>query len=125
MNITLKSIPHDQQRYETAGDWKINPDGSIEINVSDMGNEDYNFLVALHELVEVWLCQKRGIKDEDVTKFDIAFEESRGKNDNGEPGDEPDAPYQNEHLIATGVEKIVAASIGVKWKEYDDAVNAL
>jgi hypothetical protein len=123
--ITIKTIPHDQQRYETVGDWKISPNGDIEILVSDMGNPDYEFLVGLHELVEVYLCKKRGITDDHVTAFDVSFESSRLPGNVDEPGDDPRAPYQNEHCIATGIERLVSAALGVPWKEYETAVNAL
>ena len=125
MNITLKSIPHDQQRYETVGDWIIDDNGDITILVSDMGNEDYNFLVALHELVEVKLCIARGIRQEDVDAFDIAFEERRKEGNEDEPGDDPEAPYRREHFFATNVERLMADQLGVDWKAYGDAVYAL
>jgi len=125
MNIVIKTIPHDQQRYETVGDWKISENGDIEILVSDMGNEDYNFLVALHELIEVKLCQKRGITDDLVTAFDMAFEEKREEGNEDEPGDDPAAPYKTEHFCATNIERLISAELGVDWRTYDATVNAL
>lgn len=125
MKIQLKTIPHMHQRYETVGDWQILKDGSIQIDVSDMGNEDYAFLVAIHEAIEVWLCRKRGITDEAVTAFDVAFEEIRAEGDVSEPGDHPDAPYRKEHFFATNIERIIAEELGVDWSVYDKAVNDL
>ena len=125
MKILLKTIPHSKQRYETSGDWQIAEDGSISIDVSDMGNEDYAFLVAIHEAVEVWLCQKRGITDEVVTAFDIEFERNRPEGDESEPGDHPDSPYRKEHFVATNIERIIAAELGVLWADYDKAVMGL
>ena len=97
----------------------------INIVVSDMKNPDYEFLVAVHELIEAWLVRKRGISEERITEFDIAFEKARPEDDLSEPGDEPDAPYQNEHCIATGVERILCAAMGIPWKEYDETVGNL
>lgn len=129
MNITIKSIPHDQQRYETVGDWLIDEKtGDITIFVSDMGNEDYNFLVALHELIEVKLCQKRGIKQEAVDAFDKNFEVEReaGKHEeDDEPGDDPAAPYKKEHFFATNMEALIAGELSVDWKEYENTIYAL
>ena len=126
MDIHIQTIPHKQQRYETVGDYFANSDGSTEVRISDMGNEDYAFLVALHELIEFWLTQKRGIKEEDITAFDIMFEEERkeGKHSaEDEPGDDPRAPYRDEHRIATIIEMLIARELEVDWFKYDEAVT--
>lgn len=125
MKIEMITIPHDAQRYDTCGDWEIGKDGSISISVSDMGNEDYALLVALHELVEVWFCRKRGISQKSVDDFDIAYENARKDGDISEPGDSTKAPYFLEHRFATKIERQVAAQLGVNWEEYDNAVNDL
>jgi hypothetical protein len=124
MNIIIKTIPHKHQRYETVGDYfKI---GELDtILVSNMGNPDYEFLVAVHELVEMYLCQRRGISERSICSFDIKFEKNRKEGNLDEPGDDPKAPYQNEHNFATAVERMVCAALGVKWKEYEKAVNKL
>lgn len=125
MKIQLRTIPHSEQRYETCGDWENLPDGSLRISVSDMGNEDYAFLVAIHEAIEVWLCNKRGITDEVVSAFDIEYEKNRPDGDESEPGDHPDAPYRKEHFFATNIERMIALELGVDWAVYDDAVMSL
>lgn len=125
MNITLKSIPHDQQRYETCGDWQIAENGDITILVSDLGDEQMNELVALHELIEVLWCRDRGVKQEDVDAFDVAFEASRKEGDESEPGDAPDAPYRDGHFFATNIERQFAHERGVDWAEYEDKINAI
>jgi len=96
--------------------------------VSALKNEDYEFLVGLHELVEQHLCKRRGITTQSVDEFDIEFEKQREKSltlSNAEPGDNRFAPYQNEHCIATGIERIMAAAIGVKWSDYETEINSL
>ena len=125
MKFQLRKIPHSEQRYETCGDWVILEDGSIRISVSDMGNEDYAFLVALHEAVEVWLCKKRGITDAEVSAFDIEYEKNRPEGDESEPGDDPNAPYRKEHFFATNIERMIALELGVDWAQYDKAVMSL
>lgn len=119
------SLPHEDQRYETCGDWRLADDGSIEILVSYMGDEKFVHLVAVHELVEVILCHYRGIGDVEVTAFDEAYEASRKEGDESEPGDDPKAPYAAEHSAATGVERLLASMLGVSWSQYDKAINAL
>ena len=125
MKIQLRTIPHSEQRYETVGDWENLPEGSLRISVSDMGNDDYAFLVAIHELVEVWLCNKRGITDEAVSAFDIEYEKNRPEGDESEPGDHPDAPYRKEHFFATNIERMIALELGVDWAQYDQKVMSL
>lgn len=124
MNIIIKTIPHSAQRYPTCGDW-LYEDGQLHIRVSKMSDSRFEFLVALHELVEVKLCEWSGVTQEMVDKFDMDYEKHRHPNDNSEPGDSPDAPYRFQHCLATGVERIVAAVLGVDWLEYEKAIDAL
>lgn len=124
MRITIQTIPHAQQNYETVGDYFSDGD-DMHIKVSEMGNRDFEFLVAIHELVEAYLCQKRGITDEEITTFDIEFEAKRKPGDLSEPGDSRDAPYQNEHNLATAVERMMCAALGVSWQDYEQAVLRL
>ncbi len=42
MDIHIKTVPHKEQRYNTVGDYWIE-DRVIQIRVSEMGNEDYEF----------------------------------------------------------------------------------
>ena len=55
----------------------------------------------------------------------MAFEKARKKGNEDEPGDDPRAPYVVQHCIATGVERILAALLGVSWKRYEEAINRL
>lgn len=124
MNITIKTIPHAEQRYPTVGDW-IEEGGGLIVAVSDMGNDDFAFLVGLHEMIEGWLCLRRRIDQGAVDAFDVAFEAARQPGNTDEPGDHPDAPYRREHFFATSIERLMAAELGVDWAEYEKAVNAL
>lgn len=119
MKITIKTIPHDKQRYETCGDWGFDQNGDLDICVSAMGDWRYELLVGVHELIEAALCKHRGIAGEAVDAFDKDF------GGDGEPGDDPRAPYHKEHRSATNVEMRLAAELGVDWIAYDDAVLAL
>lgn len=128
MNINIKTIAHSEQRYPTVGDWQIDEQGNLEIRVSDMGNPDYESLVALHELVEVLLCKKRGITTEQVDVFDKQFEADRAVGMHGpedEPGDDPLAPYKKEHFFATNIEALMSSELGVDWKTYEEKINEL
>lgn len=116
LNIKITTVPHAQQRYDTVGDWILHEDGTIEIRVSDVGNWSMEACVALHELVECLLCLNRGIETETVDSFDMGWKPHDGID---EPGDDPNAPYYEEHQIATAVERLMAAELEVAWVEYE------
>ena len=124
--FTISQIPHQRQRYETVGDWI--PGSPAEIRVSKMKDQRYVFLVALHEMIEFELCKKNGITDREVVAFDVNFEAERRNNlhpIDAEPGNDPRAPYRNEHDFATMIEMMVAQKLGVSWSDYERTVLAL
>lgn len=123
MKIIIDTIPHSQQRYPTCGDWQWLDGGEVLfIRVSKLSDWRYEILIAIHELIETVLCKNDGDVESDVDAFDIAYEKQRAPGDESEPGDSPRAPYRRQHLIATGIEKILAAELGVDWKAYDKEV---
>lgn len=111
----INVIPKEQQRYDTVGDWI--PGNPVKINISKLDNPDYEFLTALHELIEYKLCEKRGITDEEVVAFDTSTKSNK------EPGSLPDAPYKKEHEFANKMEKMMCEEMGIDWKEYDEHVG--
>ena len=127
MKIVIETIPQEQQRYPTVGDWYFDDQDTLQIKVSDMKNWKYEFLVAIHEMVEMMLCREHGVAELNVTAFDEKFEKLResfpGLIGEQEPGDMVSAPYFNEHQFATKIEKQVAAELGVDWDEYNSSVN--
>lgn len=133
MKIEIKSIPHATQRYPTCGDWLFAPDGTLLINVSEEMGPDSCFLVAMHELIEVWIATKHGVTVQAVDDFDIAYEKEHreggtleGKRlDDSEPGDDPRCPVFEEHQLATLIERILCAQLGMTWRQHDTVVNSL
>jgi hypothetical protein len=127
IDILVKSIPHSEHRYPTCGDYWYEG-GGYQVRVSDMGNMYYEFLVAMHEQIEYMICLRAGIREEDITAFDIMFEEERDRGLHGpddEPGDDPRAPYYWQHQTATIVERIVCQTLGLRWEDYCAAIEAL
>jgi hypothetical protein len=124
MNAQIKSIPHKEHRYPTVGDYWLDENGVTQFRVSDMANEDYHFLVAIHEMVEEHLTRRCGIHEADIKAFDEAFEAKRAEGNENEPGDDPAAPYRKEHRFAENIERQIALEIGVDWAEYSRVVNA-
>ena len=95
------------------------------ISVSKLSDWRHEVLIAIHEFAEVVICKHNGVSQESVDKFDMDFEEARHPDNEDEPGDDPSAPYVREHCIATGIERIIAAELDVKWKNYEDEINQL
>lgn len=125
MNINVVTIPHNTHRYETVGDWWFDGFGNLEIRVSKTGDERYEQLVAIHEIIEALLCKQRGISEKEVSDFDILFEQKRAVGNTDEPGDAPDAPYRKEHFFATSIERLIAGEFQVNWSEYEKVLETL
>jgi len=117
LNIEIKTVPHSSQRYPTTGDY-FRDGKRLCFRVSDMGNRTYEFLVAVHEIVERMLCEARGITDHEIDRFDIA-------NEADDPGDDPNSPYHREHIFAACVERLLAHELGVEWEDYETAIDEL
>lgn len=109
MNILIQSVHPSLMRYGTFGDW-FYEESDLIIQVSSELSEDEQFLVALHELIEVKLCEKNGITQKQVDDFDFNF---KSDDPNEEPGDHPDAPYRKQHRFAMLIEHLAANELGI------------
>jgi hypothetical protein len=119
-DINIKVLPRKRMRYRTCGDyWEKRK--SLEIRVVEQVNEDYEFLVAVHELVEFYITRKRGIKEEDIMKYDLDWEDRTDKVD--EPGNQEDCIYKKEHRFAENLERLIAAELGIDWQLYDKELS--
>ena len=125
--VVIRVIPHSQHRYKTTGDYYEVGEGRWVIEVSELGDARYEFLVAVHELVEWFLLWLRGVKEEEVRAFDEWWESEaeKGNVQGNEPGDDVRAPYYWEHVFATLVEKMVALQLGVDWEGYKRRLKEL
>lgn len=121
--IVIDVIPHKKHRYPTVGDY-YKKKGELHIRISKM-NSRHEFLVLMHELLEWFLIEQKAIPISVIDKFDIAFEKNREEGNVNEPGDDPEAPYYDEHQFATLIEKLLAEKLGVNWSKYDQNVNSL
>jgi hypothetical protein len=119
IDITISTIPQEQQRYDTKGDWFSDEQRHVTIRVSDFRNPRFEFLIALHEMIEMCLCHDHGISEDIVDKFDLTF---KGE---GEPGDDLDSPYFKEHQFATIIERLMAHELGVDWQTYNQRLNEI
>lgn len=115
LRVVCKAIEQKDQRYATVGDYWTEPDGTEQIRSSRFPDWRMEVLVMLHEFVETMLCRQRGIPEATIKAFDEAFEAT---GEDGEPGDQPDAPYWREHQFATYVERSMCHELRVDWEEY-------
>lgn len=107
--------------YPTVGDWQAWTNGKILATVSSMASPDAEFVILLHEIIEAYLCRKRGITGEQVAAFDRIFELERGAglhSSMAEPGDHPQAPYRREHQFSTMIEMAVFHELGGAWPDH-------
>lgn len=125
MKISITSVPHKKQRYDTVGDYGGRFPSNAWVKISKMPDWRYMFLVAFHELIEWALCTHRGITNREITDFDKAFEARREPGNLDEPGHDPKAPYRKEHAFAERLERLLAKELDVDWKKYDGLVNSL
>lgn len=115
LTINMRTVPHDKQRYDTAGDWSYSKDDDhliITVWASDSGSVHSTFLLMMHEVVEAYLAWQRGISPEAVTAWDVAY------TGEGEPGDGALCPYREAHQYAEVIERMLAAMIPVDWNGY-------
>ena len=119
MKIIIETIPHKDQRYPTVGDWQFLGD-ELLIRVSEMGDWKKEALVGIHELVEALLCKSRGITQEEVDKFDMAY-----KGADMDPGGDIHAPYHSQHLIAGDFEAWLQKDLSVDEEDYENAIDKL
>ncbi len=124
VNRLLKAEDHPCG-YPTCGDWFFDNSSALRVSVSTMGDQDSEFAIAIHEMVEAWLCKQNGVSSEEVSEFDRRFEEERNlgaHSAKAEPGDDPRAPYRREHQMATAVEMMVLTLLGKSWPDHNESI---
>lgn len=115
--IIIDFIPHNRQRYNTAGDYYIKK-GILYFKISKM-KPDYMLLLMVHELVEQYLTARKGITNRQIDQWDMKHD------DTIDPGLLKDCPYYSEHLFCLGLEKLICQKIGINWKTYDNSFDKL
>jgi hypothetical protein len=120
--IEIRFIPHKDHRYPTVGDYFESGEiGNVIINVSKMRDKRYEFLVAIHELVEMCLCDVAGIPFDEIDRFDKSAIGQQSE----DPGMEPLAPYRRQHAIAMAIEMLLATEMNVEWLKYESYLTHL
>lgn len=112
MKIVIDFIPEADMRYDSLGDWFWDETDTLHIRSVDTGKPNEDFLVAWHELAEAWLCRDKGISQQTVDEFDLAFV-TPAEDEDAEPGDDERAPYRAQHRQAMLLEMTLALFLGL------------
>lgn len=118
MTITIKSVPQNRIRADQAGDWWLFGD-DITVHTLETFPPEDQLRVAIHELIEAWLCRRDKVSEQDVCAFDYSYEAERkeGKHkEDDEAGDDPRSPYRDQHSAATHVERAVCHVLNVPYE---------
>jgi len=118
MEITTEIVPLESQRYETLGDYFLT-DNTLNFKITDTGNNTYNKLILIHELVEELMTSYKGIHEGDILKWDLEHKNSE------DPGREAGSPYRNEHMFAEMVERMICHQLEIDWNKYEEHLNSL
>lgn len=125
MRIEIEIRPIEKMRYATCGDYFYKEDGTLRFEIADTGNEFYNKMILIHEMVEEALTKHLGITEKQIMDFDLYYEKRREQGlvpKESEPGFDKNAPYVREHTVATAIEMLMCAHAGISWNDYDNHV---
>ena len=127
MRIIVDVIPHNEQRYETCGDWFWEGE-TLYIKVSKMSDWRREFLIAWHELFECMWSKQNGVTQEAVDAFDMKFLADQKKGDHPdeeEPGDNPNCPCYIGHQLGVAFEQLACIELKEDWIKYNEEVDSL
>lgn len=114
MKITIEIIPHNQQRYDTEGDWQWDGE-NLNIKISEQSDWKYEILMAIHEFVEAVLCKQDGVSEQQVDDYDFSHPEAGDSEE-----DMSDAPYLDQHSKALTIERMLCHFLNVNWAMYNN-----
>ena len=123
MRIVIETKKTAEMRYDTVGDWFYEERYVYELGQNvrtlviqvdeDTAGMEEQFLIALHELIEVKLCELAGISQAQVDHFDMEVFPDVCQDPEAEPGDHPSAPYRTQHRFAMLIEHLMAREMGL------------
>ena len=119
MKIIIVTKPADELKNPTTGDYWRDTDGTANVAVQELGDEDYEFLIGIHSLIEGKLIEHNKINIQKIAYFNEEFKLKRGDSPRipgDDPGDDPLSPYHREHIFATFIEMQIAKEFNISWK---------
>jgi hypothetical protein len=122
--ISIKTRKPNQMRYKTCGDYFYDHGSRLlRIEICEQKNNDFEFMIGIHELIEEYITRKEGITEQNIMDFDLMFEEERKQglhSDSDEPGDNPRSPYKDQHRFAENIERQICLRLGIDWNTYNN-----
>jgi len=109
--------PQEMRPNVDGADWYFYDNGDLRVMINRLSDWKRESLLLVHELVEALLCKHDGVTVAEVDNFDAEYDKTHSADLNA--GDDPKCPYQTQHCIATAVERIMAAHMGINWESYD------
>ena len=107
----------------TGADWYFDNGGDLHVHVAEMSDPLYELLLGVHETIEALACRHDGVSHARVDAFDADYDAHHPTNLNA--GDNPECPYRNQHNLATGIERVLAAHWKVDWTPDDRELEKL
>jgi len=98
-------------------DWFWDENGDLQVRVAPMSDWRREVLLGIHEAVEALVCKHTWVSQEAVDNFDREYDNTHATDCNG--GDDPLAPYDRAHTLATCCERALAFALDVQWGDYD------
>jgi hypothetical protein len=132
--IVVAFIDQAEQRYDTVGDYWLEEDGTLQFRSTAFKDWRMAYACIMHELAEAALCLHVGVTFADIDDFDKRWEAARQAagleaitladgTEIDEPGDDPSAPYYEQHKTGDIIERIFANACGLNWQAYEKAVG--
>jgi hypothetical protein len=119
--IIIKCIDPENQRFGECGDWFYDADEDIlTIFISKMPDWKSELAIAIHEFVEATMCLDKDIDQTDIDYFDKKFSMEHNE---GEAGNDKDAPYHVPHISATFVEQEVCSQLKLPWETHSQNIS--
>ena len=119
--VHIKIVPQSKIRNHDCGDYWFD-DNVLQIRVVELPEYSHSMLIAIHELVEAFMTDYQGIKEEDINKFDADFylEKVCGSHaEEDEPGFDNRACYRDHHTLCTAIEMMICSFLKISWKDYN------
>jgi hypothetical protein len=115
--IIIKTIDPANQRFGECGDWFYDADADeLTIFINKMADWRSELAVTIHEAIEAVWCLAEEVDQTDVDYFDKKF---YLEHDEGEAGNDAAAPYFEQHVLATLIEKELCSHIGLLWPDHE------
>jgi hypothetical protein len=114
--IIIEHKPFSKMRYSTVGDW-YDKEGNIHIDTILTDDWRVNISIAIHNLIEKFLCDNSNVKGEDVDKY------AMNHHLEDDPGLNPDAPHHDQHMLADRIERLIHTELGLSRKKYEYKIN--